>query len=192
MLIWVTIFTYCTFFLSQLLLHVSYYIRNTNTKLLIDEKNRTLQIIHNKETHNYKFEQIQFIEKNESTGGNNPFMVHDYWYVRIKFDDGKIYYWNCFLIRTNTFDLTGVSINYKSRFIPYIRTNNKNIEETQADKYSYILELDGSKIAELKTKFRNSSTEKLQNKLANHNKYTKEALIAAKEILAERDSTHDQ
>lgn len=157
----------------------------------IDSDTQKININHNNEPYSYMFSDISFIDKVKPTySKKNLFgtakrrgnIWDNYGYIRIKFKDGKHFIFTSLMLDIDSFSI-GEYINHYYSWYPYIST----LRELNIQQYKKVVVKENTeKVDWHKNNFENFSTEKLQSKIDNPDRFEKEAIIAAKEIIEKR------
>jgi hypothetical protein len=171
--------------LPTVIFHSQYLLENWNTKMTIDQSNRTVEIDNGGGTCKYAFEDL----KNERhlLGRYRPDRMKNwqpipfdyYGYVKIKTKDNKVFYITSLM--TDPFDFPLPISETKYRF-PFI---NKT-EYIFDDKRKQIEFTKNRKIEEYIERFSKLSNDTLLEKVNNSKKYEIEAVEAAEYLLSER------
>lgn len=161
--------------------HIQYLMRNWNTKLIIDNELKTIEIQENRQIFKYKFSDIsteRHLLGHHRTKRYQPIPFDYYGYVKIKAADKKSFIITSLMADPFKFPLTIDSTKYRLTFI------ERDIPEEEIKKRND--QIREQKINEFKESFDKLGDDKLIYKLENRDKFDKEAIIAAERIMEQR------
>lgn len=173
------------FFLPAFFLHVTYYLNNRNTFLIVDTYHRQIKGTYRNSTFNFSIDDIQWAEQHLGIYYKNK---HDrlgrwtaYWtgygYLKLKLKNGQVYFFTSLMLDVQNAPFLISQTKY--RFLPFIEMRNASMEylrevvaKEQQEKFNYYIE-----------KFADLPKEELQEKVDNFKRYEPEAVAACKKLL---------
>jgi hypothetical protein len=161
--------------------HIQYLMRNWDTKLIIDNELKTIEIQENRQTFKYKFSDIsteRHLLGHHRTKSYQPIPFDYYGYVKIKTADKKCFIVTSLMADPFKFPLKIDSTKYRLTFI------ERDIPEEEIKRRND--QIREQKINEFRESFDKLTDDKLIYKLENRDKFDKEAIIAAERIMEQR------
>lgn len=177
---------YLVLFLPAFYLHLTYFIDNRGTQLMMSELGIWIKDVRGE--FNYRHEDIEKTELNlgiyfKGRIDNKRRRVApwtNYGYLKLKFKDGKEFYLTSLMIDLDKQPFPVNSTRF--RFVPYIDKNETQYRSIKA----HNKRIQQDKIAEYEERFNDLTDDKLLEKITNPKRYELEARKAAENIIGRR------
>ena len=174
-----------------LILYLNYYNTNKRTEFTLNRLENTIQITRENKVKKYSIDKIEKSTYNLGLWYQNgldktyrmPLWIADFGYWDLTFENGDRYYLtnllHDFLLKKPIVENT----KYRFRFIPFIDKSTKK----EGIEFKESVFKPKNRIEKLKENYKSKSIDELNDILVNKNKYQKEAVKVAKEILKEKN-----
>jgi hypothetical protein len=178
---------YLVLFSPAFYLHTTYFLDNWDTQLTVDMEE--IKILNKRDEFKYRQEDIEKAELNLGIYYKNRIDNMGRWttpwtnygYLKLKFKDGKEFYFTSLMIDLDKLPFPVTSTRF--RFTPYIDKNQIQYKNIKAHNNR----IQQDKIAEYQERFSNLADDKLLEKINNPTRFEFEARKAARNILQQRE-----
>ncbi|MCD0490598.1 hypothetical protein LPB86_20335 [Pedobacter sp. MC2016-14] len=175
------------FIAPAIFLHISYYIKNSGLKIVIDENQSTLIVSKSGKEHFYNFSDLILVEQHLAIYHRNR-IDHinrkivpwaSYGYLLLKFNDGLQLYVTSLML--DVLKPPIITTHTYFRLFPYMKSGIDFSKKRVIVNENY-----ENKISQYKLTFKHHSDQQLNEKIINRKTYDKSAVEAARLVLATR------
>jgi hypothetical protein len=180
-------------FIPSLILSIIYFQRNRKT--LLEFEGNQIHIKQGSNFYDYNTDDIISAKKYLGIYYKNEIDKRGRWaatwsgygYIKIEFKDGNIFFFTSLMLAPKEFDLIQTEVKY-SFFPIFNKKSYKHELHVKKEMKKLEMKFSQEKYEEFKARFSNYENDKLEEKILDSDKYSEEAITAAKRILEERKS----